>query len=275
VRGEFLDLSGARLYYYAAGTRGAGEPVVFIHGFPTSSHLWGDVVPLMPAGHRLVVLDLLGYGRSDRPLARDVGIHAHAERVVQLLDELHIERACIVGHGVGGGIAQSLAVRHAHRVSHLGLVASVAFDGWPNVATRIARASLAVTRFLPPHAFLAGVRATLQRAYADPSRAAHSIDLYLRPFDDREGRNALVTHLRSMTSSETASLAAELSKVAAPTAIVWGQHDSLVPVALAHRLQQTIPRATLDIVPSVRHFTPEEAPRQVADAIAGLLRRKR
>jgi len=72
MRGEFLDLSGARLYYYAAGTRGAGVPVVFIHGFPTSSHLWNDVVPLMPQGHRLVVLDLLGFGRSDRPLTRPV-----------------------------------------------------------------------------------------------------------------------------------------------------------------------------------------------------------
>ena len=49
MRGEFLDLGGARLYYYAAGTRGAGDPVVFLHGFPTSSHLWRDVVPLVPA----------------------------------------------------------------------------------------------------------------------------------------------------------------------------------------------------------------------------------
>ncbi|MGH7618691.1 MAG: alpha/beta fold hydrolase, partial [Gemmatimonadaceae bacterium] len=87
MRGEFLDLSGARIYYYAAGTRGAGDPVVFLHGFPTSGHLWSDVVPLMPAGHRIVVLDHLGYGRSDRPLSRPVDIRAHAERVVQVLDE--------------------------------------------------------------------------------------------------------------------------------------------------------------------------------------------
>src|SRR5436305_9072734 len=112
MRGEFLDLSGARVYYYAAGTRGAGAPVVFLHGFPTSSHLWGGVVPLVPSGHRLVVLDLLGYGRSDRPHTHSVDIRAHAERVVALLDELRITRACPVGHGVGGGIAQAVAGRH-------------------------------------------------------------------------------------------------------------------------------------------------------------------
>ena len=90
VRGEFIDLDGARLYYYAAGTRGAGEPVVFLHGFPTSGHLWSDVIPLMPAGHRLVVLDLLGYGRSDPPDGRPLTLRAHAERVVALLDALGI-----------------------------------------------------------------------------------------------------------------------------------------------------------------------------------------
>jgi pimeloyl-ACP methyl ester carboxylesterase len=48
MRGEFIDVNGARLYYYAAGSRGVGEPVVFLHGFPTSSHLWTEVVPLVP-----------------------------------------------------------------------------------------------------------------------------------------------------------------------------------------------------------------------------------
>src|SRR4051812_26594452 len=103
MRGEFIDLSRARVYYYAARTRGTGVPVVFLHGFPTSSHLWNGVVPFMPVGHRLVVLDLLGYGRSDRPLHHPVDIRAHAERVVLLLDELRVRRACLVGHGLGGG----------------------------------------------------------------------------------------------------------------------------------------------------------------------------
>ncbi len=91
MRGEFLDLSGARLYYYAAGTRGAGVPVVFLHGFATSGHLWADVVPLMPAGHRLVVLDLLGYGRSTilkRPRVASKWTCDHTqERVIELMDE--------------------------------------------------------------------------------------------------------------------------------------------------------------------------------------------
>jgi pimeloyl-ACP methyl ester carboxylesterase len=96
----------------------------------------------MPAGHRIVVLDLLGYGRSDRPRSAPVDVRAHAIRVVEVLDELRFGRACVVGHGIGGGIAQSLAIRHTSRVSRLCLVDSVAFDRWPTRVARVARASL-------------------------------------------------------------------------------------------------------------------------------------
>lgn len=276
MRGEFLDLGGARLYYYAAGTRGAGVPVVFLHGFPTSSHLWSDVVPLMPRGHRLVVLDLLGFGRSDRPLTHPVDVGAHAERTVALLDELRIDRACFVGHGIGGGIAQTLAVRHARRVSHLSLIDSAALDRWPTLGGRLARSVARVARaahLFPSRAFLAILRRDLARGYADPVHAERSIDLYLRPYADAAGREAMVAHLRALSGDGLADVDAGLSSIATPTSLLWGQHDRLVPVSVGRRLQATIPGATLDVVPGARHFTPEESPRQVADAIAGLLAR--
>jgi pimeloyl-ACP methyl ester carboxylesterase len=273
MRGEFLDLSGARLYYYAAGTRGAGVPVVFIHGFPTSGHLWSDVVSLMPSGHRIVVVDLLGYGRSDRPAKRAVDVRAHAMRMLELLDELQITRACIVGHGIGGGIAQSLAVRSPDRVSHLCMLDTVAFDGWPSLRTRATRWSLGVTHALPPELFTGVARRVLERGYAESSRAAHSIELYLRAFANPEGRDALIAHIRGLTNTETSELSARLGEITAPTSIVWGKADRVVSVDVGRRLAAAIPNATLDVIPDAGHFTPEEAPRAVGDAIGRLLTR--
>ncbi len=273
MRGEFLDLGGARLYYYAAGTRGAGEPVVFLHGFPTSSHLWSDVVPLMPAGHRLVVVDLLGYGRSDRPLTRPVDIRAHAGRIFALLDELRIRRACIVGHGIGGGIAQSLAIRHRDRVSHLCLIDSVAFGDWIRLLARVAHATLPLIGVLPPAVTVGLLRRMLRNAYEDADRATRSIDLYLRPFSDAPGRDALLSHVRALRATETTELETELATISVPTAIVWGQRDHLLPLAIGRRLQTAIPGASLEIIPGGGHFTPEEAPRTIADVIADVLGR--
>jgi pimeloyl-ACP methyl ester carboxylesterase len=273
MRGEFIDLAGARLYYYAAGTRGAGEPVVLLHGFPTSGHLWNDVVPLVPAGHRVVVVDLLGYGRSDRPLGRSVSIRAHADRMIELLDNLGINYACVVGHDIGGGVAQSMAVRYPHRVSRLLLVDSVAFAEWPTRDVKLARAMLPLTRHLPATWLLSILRTALLRGYQDHERGARSIELYVRPFAGVEGRDAFMEHLLALDSAETAALSPHLKDIVAPTAIVWGRHDPFLPFSLGTRLGQAIPGATLDVVANASHFTPEDAPRKVGDALGALLAR--
>jgi pimeloyl-ACP methyl ester carboxylesterase len=273
MRGEFLDIDGARLYYFAAGTRGAGEPVVFVHGFPSGSHLWHDVIPHVPAGHRVVVLDLLGYGRSDRPLGRDVSIPGHARRVLALLDALRIERACIVGHDAGGGIAQWLAVHRPARVSRLLLVSSVCFEEWPTRDVKLARAMMPLTRHLPPTWLLSVLRTDLLRGYADRDLGARSIEMYARCFASEEGRDTFMQHLTALDSADTAALAPRLGEIVAPTAILWGAHDPFLPPSLARRLQEAIPGATLEVIADGRHFIPEESPEQVGAALSTLLAR--
>lgn len=273
MRGEFLDIDGTRIYYYAAGSRGAGEPVVFLHGFPTSGHLWTGVVPLIPDGHRVVVVDLLGFGRSDPPGEQPLDVRAHADRLLRVFDQLGINFACVVGHDVGGGIAQSLAVRSPHRVSRLCLVNSVAFDTWPSREVKVARAMLPLTRYLPPSWILSVVRADLLRGYVDSDRGEHAIDLYLRPFAGAGGRDVLMKHLTALDCDETQAVAQRLKDVVCPVAVLWGAHDPFLPLAIARRLVGVIPGSTLEVIPNARHFVPEESPSQVAAAIAKLLSR--
>jgi pimeloyl-ACP methyl ester carboxylesterase len=273
MRGEFLDVNGVRLYYYAAGTRGAGEPIVLVHGFPTSGHLWTDVVPLLPAGHRVVVVDLLGYGRSDRANAAPVDLRSHADRLIRVLDQLGINFACVVGHDIGGGIAQSAAVRHPHRVSRLCLVDSVAFDGWPTRLVRLARAMIPLTRHVPPSWIQSVVRTELLRGYQDHERGSRDIDLFLRPFMESDGRDALMEHLVALNASETEALAPRLKDIVSPTAILWGEDDPFLPASLAERLHAGIRGSSVHIIPGARHFLPHEESHRVAATISELLRR--
>ena len=273
MRGEFIDVAGTRLYYYAAGTRGGGEPVVLLHGFPTSSHLWAELVPLLPHDRRIVVLDLLGFGRSDRPGGRDVSLRGHAERTIGFLDALGINYACIVGHDTGGGIAQQLAIGWPTRVSRLCLVNSVAFDAWPARETRLARAMMPLTRHLPPAWLLSVVRTDLLRGYAVNERGTHSVDRYLKPFASADGRAALHEHLTALDAAQTMALVPRLAQIAAPTAVVWGEDDPFLPGDIGRRLASSIPGATFELVRGGRHFIAEEAPEQVARAIRALLDR--
>ncbi|MEK7402989.1 MAG: alpha/beta hydrolase [Gemmatimonadota bacterium] len=274
MRGEFLDVAGSRLYYYAAGSRGAGEPIVLIHGFPTSGHLWSDVVPALPPGHRVVVLDLLGYGRSDPAMQSPVDIGAHAERLVAVLDELRIARACLVGHGAGGGIAQSVAVRFPQRVSRLCLVNSVMFDEWPTWRGRFARALAPIARHLPPLWVCAAVHRMLAPGYVDREKGMRDIDLFLRPFEGLGGREALLSHLVQITSPATKPLSARLRDIKVPTAVVWGANDPYLSVHYGRALSQSIPGSTFDIVPGTRHFLPCEAALGVAAAVQKLIERQ-
>jgi pimeloyl-ACP methyl ester carboxylesterase len=271
VRGEFLDVGGARLYYFAAGTRGGGEPLVLIHGFPTTSHLWQNLVPLLPEGRRVVVLDLLGYGRSDPPGKLSLDIKAHAERLLVLLDLLGINRACLIGHDIGGGIAQAVAVKAPHRVSHLCLISSVAFDEWPSREVRMARATLPLTRHLPATWLLGVLKTDLTRGYVDADLASRSIEKYTKPFATPAGRDLLVAHLEALDSADTVELGARLGAIPAPTSIIHGAHDPFLPLSAARRLYAAIRGSTLDILDAGRHFLPEESPERVAELIAELI----
>lgn len=271
MRGEFLDLGGHQLYYYAAGTRGAGEPVLFLHGFPASSHLWGSVVRAMPGGHRLIVLDQLGYGRSDRPEGAPVSVSAHGGRALAVLDALNVPQACVVGHDLGGAVGQWLALHAPQRVSRLLLINSVGLDAWPRWRTRVARSLTAVARRLPAPLVAGEAYAALVRGFADREEGRRALDAFLRPFAQESGRGALLAHLDAQRPDETAAMA--LGTLRLPTAIVHGAGDPFVPVSLSRRLQAAIPGATLDVIASARHFTPMDAPDRVAAVVGALLAR--
>lgn len=276
MRGEFVDLGVTRLYYYAAGTRGAGEPVIFLHGFPSCSHLWHGVVREMPEGHRLVVVDLLGFGKSDRPGLATLTAVAHADRVRLLMDDLGIGAACIVGHGAGGAVAQALALSAPARVTRLCLVNSTAFDVWPRGAARFAQfvASIAPIGRALGAPLLAGlVHGSLLKGFADEEAGRHALDNYLRAYTMRLGVDALVQQLRAMRDPTVIDLGARLSDITQPASIVWGAGDPWLGVELGERLSAAIRGATLEVLPEARHYSPEDAPVKVAGAVAALLKR--
>ena len=222
-----------------------------------------------------MVVDLLGFGRSDRPTNSSLTAGAHAERVLKLMDDLRIETACVVGHGMGGAVAQQLAVHAATRVTRLALVNSTAFDAWPRGAARLARAvaGTPLARVLGA-ALLAGLaHPSLLRGFADREEGRHALDHYLRAFTTRLGTDALIAQLRAMRDDRVATLGERLGEINAPTAVIWGANDPWLPVALGERLRDAIPGATLEVIPGARHFTPNDAPERVAAAVGSLLAR--
>lgn len=273
MRGEFVEVGGGRLYYYATGTRGAGEPVVLLHGFPTSSHLWSQVATLLPAGHRVVVLDLLGYGRSDPAGESDVGVFGHAGRVLQLLDVLGIGEAAIAGHDLGAAIAIAMALREPTRVTRLCLVNPItASPSWGVAVDTVGRWASLVGQ-ASPSIMTSVLRSRLRRGYVSPERGSHSIDQYLRPFTSSVGQRSLIAHLAAQRKASPGEGDPDLSQIAVPTAIICGADDPFRSSSVSGRLHEEIPAATMEVIPGARHFVPEEDPQVVARVMTALLSR--
>jgi pimeloyl-ACP methyl ester carboxylesterase len=200
MRGEFVDLNGVRLYCYAFGQRGAGHPIVLVHGSFTSSHLWQDVLPRLPKGHRVLVLDLLGHGRSDPPGAESMTVAAHADRLAQLLDVMGVREVMLVGHGMGAAVAARVAHEHPDRIAHLMLVnptllAGRASEAMLNRRVRRVAALVPLWRRLAPSWLASALHAALLPCFAHRDAGARSLDVYLKPFRLRDGRDAACAQL--------------------------------------------------------------------------------
>jgi pimeloyl-ACP methyl ester carboxylesterase len=284
MRGEFVDLGGARVYCYAFGSRGVGIPIVLIHGCFTSSHLWRELLPRLPKGHRVLVLDLLGHGRSDRPGPRAMTVAGHAERLLKLMDELRLATACLVGHGLGAAVAANVAHRSPDRVPQVALV-NPSFMARDPRDVRIPASLRRLTALVPlwkrlPGDWLASALHTaLLRGYANRSEGAHSLDLYLKPFRSREGRDAACAQLRALAVARGDTVdALSPARLQAQVSLILGAEDpflapSRVRLLLAAVDQATENRAVVHRLGGVAHVAPEEAPDRLATAIGELLAR--
>jgi len=285
MRGEFVDLGGVRLYCYAFGSRGAGDPIVLVHGAFTSSHIWQDLLPRLPQGHRVLVLDLLGHGRSDPPNAASMTVAGHAARLALLLNVMGVERASLVGHGMGAAVCALVAATHPHRVAHLALInpTLLARDaGDAGVTGRFKRLAWLVPlwRLLSPQWLASALHAALLPSYSQRDVGARSLDVYLKTFQSRDGRASACAQLRALTVSGSDTVRA-LAKGAltCPTSVALGTHDPFLPPARATRLLDALRDATTNAciaqsIPGVAHVAPEEAPDRLGAIIAALLTRE-
>ncbi|MCS7050534.1 MAG: alpha/beta fold hydrolase, partial [Thermomicrobium sp.] len=115
-RGAFVFVEGRRWFVREVGE---GAPVVFLHGIPTSSFLWRNVLPVVGRGRRAVAPDLLGFGRSDKPVRGAGTVTELVQHLARLLDRLGIQECALVGHDLGGLIAAAFLDRWPERVTHL------------------------------------------------------------------------------------------------------------------------------------------------------------
>jgi len=251
----------------------AAEPVVLIHGIPTHGGLWCDVAAQLSARARVIAPDMLGYGRSSAPDGHPVDIVSQAGYMLRVLNELGVRRATVVGHDIGGGVVQILAVRHADSVERLGLVNSVCYDSWPIPEMKAAQKTAGVVEHLPPGLTAQGLKLFLRRGFVHQNRGDRFLDDFLKPFSEADGMKVFAEHARALDPTPTQELAPRLPSLTLPVAVIWGRKDPFQKPEYAERLASDIPTAELTWIDDASHYAPADTPERVAAALSRLLDR--
>lgn len=271
---RFVEAGGLRWHVRESGTAAGaatGPPVLMLHGFGSSLHTWEPWAQGLAATHRVVRVDLPGSGlTAPDPAGRYDDDHALAQ-LLALMDTLGLPQASLVGHSMGGRLAWRLAALHPQRVHRLVLVApdgfaSPGFDygkppdvGWmagllPHVLPRVA------------------LRAGLAPAYGDPARLGEdTVSRYHQLLLAPGARGAVIERLRQLRLEEPTPL---LARVQAPTLLVWGELDAMIPVANAQDYLRALPAATraqLIVLPGLGHVPHEEDPAAALPAVQAFL----
>lgn len=253
-----------------------GEPVLLLHGIPASAELWRSVLPgLARAGYHAIAPDLPGYGQTVLPAAADHSLAAAAELLADALASESLGPVWLVGHDLGGAVAQILVTTRADMVSRLTLGDTVVADNWPIPAVRMMRV-MARAGIFPLAAKLGMVtnpysRAQLRRGFADPHRLGE--DDARRVFWDRKvgdwpGRQAFARHLAALDPAQTVAAASLLGDITVPTQLVWGREDRFQPWEQSgQQLVEALPNPEVVVIEDAGHFVPLERPQAYLEAL--------
>jgi pimeloyl-ACP methyl ester carboxylesterase len=253
---DYLDVAGLRLHVRDSGPRGA-PAVILLHGLGSSLHTWEPWAAVLSAKYRVIRYDLPGFGLTGADPTGDYTQARGMDVLEGLMDRLGIKSASLVGSSMGGRLAWNLAARSPARVDKLVLISPDGFasPGFDYDKAPAVPAVLKLMKHVLPRFML---RTNLVPAYADPARLTEATvtryhDMLLAP----GVRGAMLDRMGQTKLDPPEEM---LRRITAPTLLLWGDNDAMIPVTNAADYLKVLPRAELVRLPALGHVPHEEAP---------------
>lgn len=257
--GALVEIDGYRVHYVEAGS---GPAIVLVHGLGGCTYNFREQMAALSQAHRVVAVDLKGFGYSERGTATDLSATGQVRMLRSFIDALGIGRAAFVGHSMGGGIVQRFAAAYPDAVDALVLAASV-------------RAGQHFDRRLPGFVerplmrFMAHQVAprTLGFAYGGGAPDATVREETLRPLRLRGTVDGFLRMGRDRRSDPPV----DVGRIRQPVLLLWGDHDRVVPLRVARQVREDLPQARLVVIHGAGHMLFEERPRDCNAAVIDFL----
>lgn len=249
---------------------GLGDPVILLHGIPTWSFLYNEVIPLLASHNRVIAPDFLGHGYSDKRDFFDRSLLAQTQMILRLMDYLGIECAHFVGHDTGGGVGLIMAIDHPERVDRLVLTNVVAYDSWP-IDDMIALGN-PNWRSKTPQEVADFLASGLPDGIFNKDRLTPEFEAgIVAPYTDEEGKVSIIRSASALNTNHTTMLVDRHREIQSPTLCLWGVHDPWQTIRDGERLAREIPTAHLVRVENASHWIPHDTPEIFAEEVLSFL----
>lgn len=251
---RFIAVGSQRVHVEQAG---AGPPVVLLHGFGGSAYTWRRVVPGLAAQHRVVAVDLNGFGWTERPSDHEAyGASGQLALVVGVLDALGLERPAVVGHSWGGGLGLRLASAHPQRISSLVVVAGSVPTGEARRRSGTLRRWMSGVGLRTVLLREGMIRRGLRRSVRDPKVVTDDLVAGYLSRLRVEGADRAFAGLNRAAAGPVVAL----DRLDLPVLLVWGDEDRVVPPRVGEGLEHAIPGARRVVLDRCGHLPMEEDP---------------
>jgi 4,5:9,10-diseco-3-hydroxy-5,9,17-trioxoandrosta-1(10),2-diene-4-oate hydrolase len=247
---------------------GQGSPLLLIHGLGASCDYWRYNVRALSQGYQVYVLDLPGFGRSDKKID-DYSLHFAGEFVAAFLDAQGVDRASLVGNSLGGAVSLQFAVQYPHRLEKLVLVSSGGLGRELPLSFRLLTIPLLGESIAWAWGTRVGTRLTLRSIVYDPQVIKDEFVNEMVDLARLPGAKEMLLSvaragidLRGQNMKLLEPLLRRVPEIEAPTLIIWGAQDPIIPVAHAHIAHQMIRNSRLHIFDRCGHVPQIEKPEE-------------
>lgn len=263
---KWIKVNGLDIHYKDIGE---GPTIVLVHGIMSSLHTWNDWMDELSKTHRVIAMDVPGYGLTGAPDDADFNEEYLLSTFEAFIHEIELDKFALVGNSLGGYISAQYASSHPDKITNLILLDPVAYPQEVPFIFKLATSpGIKHMGYLVQPPLL--VALTVREVYGDPRRMTrYHMDRYIQMSQRPGARKAYVKTMEMLIDRSTKEVEMPFSRITAPTLLMWGGADAWVPPKMSERWKQDISHAQVVIYPGVGHMPMEEIPEQsLADTIA-------
>ena len=261
---QYIKVGQINIRFWASGDEGAA--VILLHGLGGSVEHWEHNINALAQLHRVYALDWVGFGRSDKPPITP-SYSLAAQFLSDFMEVQHIERASLIGNSMGGGVTLQFAIQFSDKVSKLVLVASAGLGKELGVFLRLVSLPL-IGEFLTRPS-RKGIVQLWKNIVYDPTLITDElVESFYQMAALPGAQKSLLSALRSgvnlfgQHTDIIRSIINNLGTITAPTLVIWGQQDGIIPVAHIYVAQEKIPHAEVQILDYCGHLPQFECPNE-------------